>query len=312
MGIQVSCCKDIWNSLHQAACKGHVETTTAMLEEGCPLDIANSVGSTVLHWAAEGGYVEIVKELVGRGCNVNAVKDNGCTPLHSAAAHGRTEVVRELMKHGARSVSAKAFGTPLQQAHLNRHMETVEGMLEDGASDVELTKFDVTSLKPLPLECNDIDTSATFGVTPEMRALLFGKVEMFKFLISKGGSISDKDILSLSTFEHCFVGGHANKLSQFCEACGIRSSKKGLRGALSYLINQGHVDPNKVLCLCAITGDCVFLEDEFTDLVSCSTGSMPAALNCAMYYFFNGAEFFNQLNLPEDCPLSPLHMSLLS
>ena len=298
--------------LHQATSRGHVETAKAMLEDGCPLDIVNSVGATVLHWAAEGGHVEVVRELIDRGCNVNAVKANGCTPLHCAAAHGRTEVVHELMKHGAiRSVVSNIFGTALQQAHLNGHTEIVEAILEDGTDDLDLN---VSYVKPLPLECNDIGTTATFGVTPEMEALLFGKVDMFKLLMSKEGSVSDRDICSLSTFEHCFIGGQASKLIQFCDACGIERSEEGLRGALSSLINQGHVDPNKVLCLCAISGDCVLLENEYVDLLTPSTCAMPAALKCAMFYFFNGVNFINKLNIPdpEKCSMSPLHMSLLS
>ena len=298
--------------LHQATSKGHVETAKAMLEDGCPLDIVNSVGATVLHWAAEGGHVKVVRELIDRGCDVNVVKENGCTALHCAAAHGRTEVVRELLKHGAmRSVVSNMFGTALQQAHLNGHTGTVEAISKDGASDLDLN---VSNVKPLPLECNDIDTTATFGVTPEMEALLFGKVEMFKQLISKEGSISDRDVCSLSTFEHCFIGGQASKLVQFCDACGIGRSEEGLSGALSSLINEGHVDPNKVLCLCAISGDCVFLENEFADLLTPSTCVMPAALKCAMFYFFNGVKFINKLNIPDPdkCSMSPLHMSLLS
>ena len=190
--------------LHQAASKGHVETVVAMLEEGCPLDVVNSVGSTVLHWAAEGGHVEMVRELIGRGCDVNAVRADGCTPLHYAAAHGRTEAVRELIKLGAtKSKDSTMFGTPINQARLIGHAETVEALLVDEVHQLELTKC-ATSLKAVVSECNTIGTSASFGVTPVMSALLYGKVDMFKSLISKGGTIHDRDIYSLSTFEHCF------------------------------------------------------------------------------------------------------------
>ena len=299
--------------LHQAVSKGHVETVVAMLEEGCPLDVVNSVGSTVLHWAAEGGHVELVRELVGRGCDVNAVRADGCTPLHFAAARGRTEVVRELIKLGAtRSAVATTFGTPIDQAHLKGQVETVEAMSEDEVCDVRLNRYDGTYLKPLQPECNVIGTSASFGVTPVMSALLFGKVDMLKSLISKGGTIRDRDIYSLSTFEHCFVGGHASELEQLCEACGIGSGGESLKGALATLINQGLVDARKVLCLCAISGDSVFLEDQFIELFSHDASAMPAALKCAKFYFFNGVDYLNQLNLQDEDALNPLHMSLLS
>ena len=298
--------------LHQAASKGHVETVVAMLEEGCPLDVVNSVGSTVLHWAAEGGHVEVVRELIGRGCDVNAVRADGCTPLHFAAAHGRTEAVRELIKLGAtKSIDATMFGTPIDQARLIGHEETVKALLVDEVHHLELTKC-ATSLERVVSECNTIGTSASFGVTPVMSALLFGKVDMFKSLISKGGTIRDRDIYSLSTFEHCFVGGHASKLRQFCEACGIGHGDEDLKGALATLINQGLVDVRKVLCLCAIPGDSVFLEDQFVELFSHNPSAMPAALECAKFYFFNGVGFLNQLKLRDEDVLNPLQLSLLS
>ena len=62
-----------------------------------------------------------------------------------------------------------------------------------------------------------------------MCALMCGQVEMFKLLISKDGSISDRDAHFLYAFEHCFIGGQASKLSQLCEVCGIGSSGEGLR-----------------------------------------------------------------------------------
>ena len=298
--------------LHQAVSKGHVETVLAMLEEGCPLDVVNSVGSTVLHWAVESGHVELVRELVGRGCDVNAVRADGCTPLHYAAARGRTEAVRELIKLGAtKSIVATMFGTPIDQARLIGHEETVKALLVDEVHHLELTKC-ATSLKAVVSECNTIDTSASFGVTPVMSALLFGKVDMLRSLISKGGTIRDRDIYSLSTFEHCFVGGHASKLEQLCEACGIGSGGEGLKGALTTLINQGLVDARKVLCLCAISGDSVFLEDQFIELFSHDASAMPAALKCAKFYFFNGVKFLNQLNLQDEDALNPLQLSLLS
>ena len=298
--------------LHHAAIKGHVQTVVAMLEEGCPIDIRNNVGATVLHWAAEGGSVEVVRELVGRGSDVNAVKANGCTPLHIAAAHGKTEAVRELIRLGAiKSVDAgvSQCGTPLNSAALGGHMETVEALLEDSTCNLDLTKSDIKASKSQASECNIL---GSVGVSPVMTSVLFGNVKVFKLLTSKGGSISDRDVNSLSTLEHCFVGGQASKLRQFCEACGIRCSREGLRGALTALINRGLIDAHKVLCLCAMSGDSVFLDDQFIDLLASDACAMPAAVKCAKFYFLKGVSFLNLLNLPDGNSLNPLHVSLLS
>ena len=266
--------------LHEAVIRGHMETAVTMLEIGCPIDAVNSDGATVLHWAARGGHVELVRELVGRGCDVNAMSANGFTPLHDAAACGRTEAVHELIKLDATRSS--------------------------------VVVHDVTPSRPQVCECGIIGTRNSFGQTPVMLAACTGQVEVFKLLTSKGGSVSDRDICSLSSFELCFVGGHASKLSQFCEACGIVSSGHELRGALATLINQDLVDARKVLCLCAFSGDSVFLEDQFIDLVASDACAMPAAVRFAKQVFKEGVPFLNQLCLSDESILGPLHMCLLS
>ena len=300
--------------LHRATLNGHVETVEAMLAEGCPIDVVDSNGETVLHCAAAGGHVEVVRMLVGRGCNVNAEAANGCTPLHSAAGCGRAEAVRELIRHGAtKSVVAGGYGTPLHQAVLSGHSESAELLLEDEVCALDLINCDVT---PLPTQLSEyiISICDLFGQTPVMWAALCGQVEMFKVLFTKGGAISDRDSHSVSTLEHCLVGGHASKLSQFCDACGISSSGEGLRGALATLITKGLVDAHKVLCLCAISGDSVFLEDDFSELVASEACAMPAAMKSAKYYFCKGegVTFLNQLNIPDDSALHTLQLSLLS
>ena len=164
-------------------------------------------------------------------------------------------------------------------------------------------------------QCGVIGTCNSFGQTPVMWAVRYGQVEVFKLLTSKGGAITDRDTHSLSTFEQCFVGGHASKLCPFCEACDIGSSGEGLRGALATLITKGLVDAHKVLCLCAICGDSVFLENKFIALVASDACAMPAAVKCAKYYFHKGegVPFINKLCIPdENAPMSLLHIALLS
>ena len=301
--------------LHLAAFNSHAETATAMLEEGCPIDAVDSDGCTVLHAAAEGGHVELVRELVDRGCDANAAESDGCTPLHEAAAWGRTGAVRELMKLGAaKSKVAGRYGTPLHLAIGNRHTETAAALLEDGFSEPVLPQHNVTPSKAQVLECNVMSTCNAFGQTPVMWALLCGQVEVFKLLIYKGGApyVSDRDNHSLLAFEHCFVGGQASKLRQFYEVLGIEISGEGLRGALATLITQGLVDAHKVLCLCAISGDSVFLEDRFIELVASDDCVLPAALKGIRNLFFEASTFLNKLSVPDESSLNPLHISLLS
>ena len=245
---------------------------------------------------------------------MNAVNANGCTPLHSAAACGRKEAVCELIKLGAsKSTVAGAYGTPLHQAAVQGHVIAADILLENDTCEPNMVTIDVASSKVQP-GCSLVNICDSVGETPVMYAVQGGQVAMFKLLTSKGGSISDIDTHSVSTLEHCFVGGHASKLSQFCEACGIGSSGEGLRGALTTFISCGLVDPRKVLCLCAIPGDTVFLEDQFKKLVASDNCSLPAAVKCAKHYFHigEGVPFIDQLHLLDENTLNPLQISLLS
>ena len=266
----------------------------------------NSAGATVLHFAAKGGNVDLVRELVVRGCDVNAVKANGYTPLRVAAACGRTKAVCELIKLGAaKSVVAGIYGAPVHQATYYGHVEVVEALLNDVA---DLTSHNFAQT----VDSGIIGTCDSVGQTPVMWAVESGHVEVLKLLISKGASISDRDTHSLSVFEHCFVGGHASKLNQFCEASGIRSSGEGLRGALTTFITQGLVDAHKVLCLCAISGDILFLEDQFIELVASDACAMPAAVLQLQLWYGKGVSFLSQLRIPDENALNPLQMALLS
>ena len=303
--------------LHQAVLKGHVDTVAAMLDEGCPINEMDSNGVTVLHWAAKCNHAEVVRKLVERGCDVNAEKAtiNGCTPLHYAAVRGAKDAVHELVKRGAtKSVVAGLHGTPLHQAVIHGKMEIVQALLEDEPPTAVVTSSNATPSNAHRLECSIVSACDPFGQTPLMWAVSQGDAEVFKLLISKGGAISDRDAHSLSTLEHCFVAGHSGKLRQFCEACGIRSTGEGLKGALAALITQDLAEACKVLCLCAMPGDGVFLDDQFSNLVASDACAMHAAVKFAKYYFDEGEgiSFINKLSLVDENALNPLQMSLLS
>ena len=121
--------------LFQSASTGDVQTVSAILEGGCPVDAVNSKGHCALHYAAEGGAVEVIGVLVERGLDVNRENNDGLTPLHAASAFDKLEAVRELLRLGANSsltVVAGKGGTPLHQAAVMGHKEIVSVLLDAG------------------------------------------------------------------------------------------------------------------------------------------------------------------------------------
>ena len=296
--------------LHEAARNGHMGTVVALLEEGCTIGEVNSAGCTVLHFAAVKGHVEMVRELVARGSDVNAVDLYGSSPLHFAALAGRTEATRELIKHGTTSsmncdTNESRFHVALQ----NGHEEAEAALLEQTTATLDTSAVFTDSLS---LEPDFVNRTNCNGLTPLMWGFGGGHIEVCRMLVASGAVISAKDKFGWLAFEHCFVGGHSSKLIQLCEECGIRNSGEGLRDALATLITLGLVDAHKVLCLCAISGDSVFLEDQFIDLLKTNCCTLPMIVEYAKANFTNRVTLLDELHLPVDSALNPLHISLLS
>ena len=296
--------------LHQAAGNGHMGTIVALLEEGCTIDEVNNAGGTVLHFAAEKGHVEVVREMVARGSDVNAVDMYGSSPLHFAAFFGRTEAARELIKHGTtNSMNCDTNESRFHVALQNGHEEAEAALLEQTTATLDTSAVFTDSLS---LESDFVNRTNCNGLTPLMWGFGGGHIEVCCLLVASGAVISAKDKFGWLAFEHCFVGGHSSKLIQLCEECGIRRSGEGLREALSTLITLGLVDAHKVLCLCAISGDSVFLEDQFIDLLKTNCCTLPMIVKCAKAHFTNRVTLLDELHLPVDSALNPLHISLLS
>ena len=149
---------------------GNLSVVEKLLDVGVDLNIhANGSGSTALHYAAQLGYSEIVCALLLRGADKDALDVGGDTPLmravinghqstvdtllesgadlnihhtcceggmalHFAAERGHDEMVSALLLRGASKDALDFDGrTPLMWAVWNRHLSTVQLLLESGA-----------------------------------------------------------------------------------------------------------------------------------------------------------------------------------
>ena len=115
--------------LHQAVERGNKDIVSLLLNEGCPINVVDSGGRSVLHYAARYGQIHIIEMLGKKGLNINIGDDEGKTPLHYAAAWGQLESVRTLLGLGGREsmtkVAAGIGRTPLHQAVGKGHKDIV-------------------------------------------------------------------------------------------------------------------------------------------------------------------------------------------
>ena len=72
------------------------------------------------------------------------------------------------------------------------------------------------------------------------------------------------------------------------------------------------IDAHKVLCLNAVSGNSLFLEDQFIELVTSDPCAMPTALKGMKQLFVKSDEFLDQLSISDENALNPLHISLLT
>lgn len=59
-----------------------LQTAQLLVEAGCPIDLANSLGETPLHLAASSGFASVIRHILARGANVTSVDNSGHSVLH--------------------------------------------------------------------------------------------------------------------------------------------------------------------------------------------------------------------------------------
>ncbi len=107
---------------------GEGERLAAYVDAGCPVDLTDAAGNTLLMLAAYHGHAATVALLAARGADVDRVNDRGQSPLAGAVFKGEPDVVRTLLDHG----SDPDAGTPT--ARETAAMFGQEDLLESGKS----------------------------------------------------------------------------------------------------------------------------------------------------------------------------------
>ncbi|PKU73945.1 probable E3 ubiquitin-protein ligase XBOS32 isoform X1 [Dendrobium catenatum] len=199
--------------LHFSAAQGHHEVVALLLESGVDVNLRNARGLTGLMLACQYGHWEVVQTLMLFKANI-LKKDylHGGTALHLASLNGHTRCIRLLLADYVPSIvefwhimsgsieasvtdnfdlyelskviNGRADGgiTALHLAALNGHAESVQLLLDLGASVSELTLND-----------GAIIDLVGAGSTPLHYAACGGNAACCQVLIARGANLSAKN-----------------------------------------------------------------------------------------------------------------------
>ena len=92
---------ELAHQLFDLARDGDAERLAAYVDAGCPVDLTDASGNTLLMLAAYHGHAGAVVALADRGADVDRVNDRGQSPLAGAVFKGEGEVVTALVSAGA-------------------------------------------------------------------------------------------------------------------------------------------------------------------------------------------------------------------
>jgi ankyrin repeat protein len=187
------------NALFYAVKRGFVEITELLILNGAEINVKSFYGFTPIESAIYNGSVEIVELLISNGANLKIVDDKGI--ISSAINNKSLKLIKLLVSNGA-DINGKDIdgNTPLHYAVKSENIEIIKFLLSNGANVNLENKYNLTPIEfavkkgskeitelliSVGCDINSIEENKTFLSL----ALEHGKIDIFKFLISKGAKI---------------------------------------------------------------------------------------------------------------------------
>ena len=251
--------------LHRAVAIGHKDIVSLLLNEGCPINVVDSKGRSVLHIAAQVGQIDMIEMLAEQGLNVNIGGDKGWTPLHYAAACGQLESLHTLLRLGGRKSMTKVVvnaGTPLHQAVGGGHKDIVSLLLNEGCPinvvdskgrsvlHIAAQVGQIDMIEMLTEQGLNVNIGGDKGWTPLHYAAACGQLESLHTLLRLGGRKSmTKVVVNAGTPLHQAVGGgHKDIVSLLLnEGCPINVVDSKGRSVLHIAAQVGQIDMMEML-----------------------------------------------------------------
>jgi ankyrin repeat protein len=92
---------ELAHQMFDLARAGDGERLATYVDAGCPVDLTDAAGNTLLMLAAYHGHADTVALLAERGADVDRANDRGQTPLAGAVFKAEAAVVGTLLARGA-------------------------------------------------------------------------------------------------------------------------------------------------------------------------------------------------------------------
>ena len=172
------------NAVFAVARSGNLGIMQLLVRLGATVDATDDEGNTALHLAAGAGHLDVVEYLVEElELDVAATNDGGATALDLAAAEGHREVVAYLESVAAEEVArtpeeARAELDSLGIAY------TADAFIDSAvAGNLEAVQLFVQSGM-------EIDAANIFGGNALHGAVGRGHLEMVKYLVEQGASLT--------------------------------------------------------------------------------------------------------------------------
>ena len=283
--------------LQQAVAGGHKDIVSLLLNEGCPINVVDSEGRSVLHIATRFGQIDMIEMLSEQGLDVIIGDNEGVTPLHYAALYGQLESVRTLLRLGGRESMTKvagACGTPVFQAVAKGHKDIASLLLDEGCPIVVGSEGDTfyhfaalfgrnDLIGMLAERGLDVNIRNNYGLTSLHHAAVTGHVTTFKELVSVGGNIHLMDEFGMKFSDWILMFENIMPVKQFCVACGFGCDDKDLFGVISALSANNLLDMNRILCLAAVFGNICIFDAMVTSSYPLNEQKMPKIVNLLSY-----------------------------